>query len=77
MGKPPWSSNRVKNRDNRRDVNRSPYRNFNFGNKYGQRKNNTVEEKCDHMSCDLSHNKETVDHIQFLPEIDILQCQTT
>lgn len=69
----PWRSNRVESGDNARDVNGSPYWDFNFRNQKCQWKNDAKEEKRNHVSYDLPDEKEAVDHIKLLPKIHSLQ----
>lgn len=72
LSKLPWSTNRVEDSDDGRDVNRTPNWNFNFRDENCERKNNAVKTKCDPMCNDLPHKEEAVDHIHFLPESHFL-----
>lgn len=71
----PWRSDRVESSDDARNVNGSPYWNFNFRNQKCQWKNDAKEEKRNHVSYDLPNEEKAVDHVKLLPEIHSLHKQ--
>ena len=70
----PWRSDRVESGDDTRNVNGCPLRNIDI-RQNGQWKHNTEEEEGHHVSYDLSHEEEAIDHIHLLKQCYFLQNQ--
>lgn len=63
----PWRTNRIQCGNDARNVNGSPCRDFNFRDQNAYWKNDTKEEKSDHVSDDFSHKEKAIDHVHLFP----------
>lgn len=64
----PWGSNGIKNGNNRRDINSSPFGNLNFRDQNSCRQHHAVKHKGHNVSYKLPHYKEAVNHMRLLPQ---------